>query len=250
MRRDRVFVSYSHDDRAWHDRVITHLRTLDDILDVWSDELIRTGSNWREEILRSLEDSQAAILIVTANYLGSSFIREEEIPRLLERKSSEGVLVFPMIAEPCYWRHFDWLKEMQVLPIAVEQGPQPSSREIDQKLTALTKEIEGGLLAVRPEEPPRTEEPPRAEDPTTADRRQRLARVVTRLYSLQAAQGQAYDDEKWHLGPELDRLSDAIEATDNDPGWLAAYEHVRNAILLSGNASELSVCINELEDLR
>jgi hypothetical protein len=103
---------------------------------------------------------------------------------------------------------------------------------------------------VRPEEPPRAEEPARAEDPTTADRRQWLARVVTRLYSLQAAQGQAYEDEKWHLGPELDRLSDVIEATDNDPGWLAAYEHIRNAILLAGNASELRACINELEDLR
>src|SRR6266540_4450981 len=139
---------------------------------------------------------------------------------------------------------------MQVLPIAAEQGPQPSSHEIDQKLIALTKKIEEGLLAAGPEEPPRAEEPQRAEEPTRADRRQRLARVVMRLHSLQAAQGQTYDDEKWHLGPELDRLSDAIKATDNDPRWRAAYEHVRNAILLGGNSSELSACINELEELQ
>jgi TIR domain len=123
--RDRLFISYSHADRAWRDRVTRHLRTLDDILDVWSDELIRTGSNWQEEIRRSLEDAQAAILIVTTNYLGSSFIREHEIPLLLQRRNQDGIPVFPMIAEPCYWQRFQWLAEMQVLPIAAE-GADPS----------------------------------------------------------------------------------------------------------------------------
>jgi TIR domain len=252
-RRDRVFVSYSHADRAWHDRVKTHLDALDDILHVWSDELIRTGSNWQEEILRSLEDSQAAVLIVTPNYLSSSFVREHEIPQLLKRRSEEGLLVFPMIAEPCYWQRFPWLESMQVLLIAADEGPQPSSHEIDQNLTALTKQIEAALLAARADEPEPSEPEQRVavsdDDTARSDRRRRLARVISRLHSLEAAEGQTYDDEKWHLGPELDRLSDAIDTVGDDPRWRTACEHVRSAILLSGNPSELRDCINELEQL-
>ena len=92
--RDRLFVSYSRADNAWRDRVTKHFDTLHDILHVWSDELIRAGSNWREDIFKSLDDSQAAVLIVTANYLASRFVREHEIPRLLQRQSDEGLLVY------------------------------------------------------------------------------------------------------------------------------------------------------------
>jgi hypothetical protein len=70
-----------------------------------------------------------------------------------------------------------------------------------------------------------------SEEPSSSDRQERLWRLIARR-GLQAAQGQTYDDEKWHLGPELDRLSDAIAAASNDPRWWAAYDHVRNPILL------------------
>jgi hypothetical protein len=82
------------------------------------------------------------------------------------------------------------------------------------------------------------------------DQPQELERVLERLRGLQQAEGKAYDDEKWFLGPELDRLGDAIATAGNDAEWRAAYEHVRNAILLGGDPAELGACIGELERLR
>lgn len=81
------------------------------------------------------------------------------------------------------------------------------------------------------------------------DRRPELDRVLTRLRGLQRVEGDAYDQEKWYLGPELDRLGDAIATAGNHPEWRAAYDRVRNLILLGGDPSRLEDCINELERL-
>jgi TIR domain len=236
--RERLFISYSHEDEAWRDRLTRHLVALEDILDPWSDKSIRIGSTWQEEIRSALEDAQAAILIVTPSYLSSSFIREQEIPLLLQRRTRDGIPVFAVVAEPCYWQRFAWLESMQVFRIADEQGPQPTPWEIDQKLTALMKQIDEAIRTAAPEEPARL------------NRQQWRERVVARLRGLEVARGQSYDDEKWHLGPELERLSDAIAAEGDDPEWRAAHDQVRNAVLLGGDAAALGTCVRELEGLR
>ena len=56
--RDHVFVSYSHKDAEWKDRIITHLKVVDQSgrLAIWSDERIQSGQTWRVELTRrSLE---------------------------------------------------------------------------------------------------------------------------------------------------------------------------------------------------
>jgi len=42
----KVFISYSHNDKKWLDRLLIHLKPLsrDYDIDVWSDKKIRTGS--------------------------------------------------------------------------------------------------------------------------------------------------------------------------------------------------------------
>ena len=83
-----------------------------------------------------------------------------------------------------------------------------------------------------------------------SERQRWLERVIARLRGLEVAVGQTYDDEKWRLGPELERLSDAIATAGNDPEWRSAYERVRSEILLGGAPAQLGSCIRELERLR
>ena len=47
-----VFISYSHKDEAWKDRLVTHLGVLQraGLLDTWDDHQIGTWANWHEEI--------------------------------------------------------------------------------------------------------------------------------------------------------------------------------------------------------
>ena len=47
-----VFISYSHKDEAWKDRLVTHLGVLQraGLLDTWDDHQIGAWANWHEEI--------------------------------------------------------------------------------------------------------------------------------------------------------------------------------------------------------
>ncbi len=44
----RIFISYSHDDEAWKDRVVSQLGVLEHegLLSVWEDRQIAAGDDW------------------------------------------------------------------------------------------------------------------------------------------------------------------------------------------------------------
>lgn len=46
-----VFISYSHKDEEWKDRLVTHLSVLEraGLLDVWDDRRIEAGADWYAE---------------------------------------------------------------------------------------------------------------------------------------------------------------------------------------------------------
>ena len=52
MNAPSIFISYSHKDEEWKDRVVTHLRVLEmeGMLDVWDDRRIEAGDDWKPEI--------------------------------------------------------------------------------------------------------------------------------------------------------------------------------------------------------
>jgi TIR domain len=59
------------------------------------------GKNWREEIRRALEATKVAILLVSADFLASKFIAEDELPPLLEAAQLGGAIILPVILSPC-----------------------------------------------------------------------------------------------------------------------------------------------------
>ncbi len=97
--RSGTFVCYSHQDAAWMKRLQVHLSPLerDKLVSVWSDEKIRPGDDWRAEIDAALATARYAILLVSADFLASSFIREVELPRLLAAAEQGGCRVLPVL---------------------------------------------------------------------------------------------------------------------------------------------------------
>lgn len=69
-----VFLSYSHSDRQWADRLLIHLRAIADKVEVWSDSQLTVGASWHDEIARAISIADVAILLVSADYLASDFI--------------------------------------------------------------------------------------------------------------------------------------------------------------------------------
>ena len=80
MSKPQIFISYSHLDEAWKDRVVTHLNVLDSEFDVWVDDRIGAGDDWEAKIDAALQSCQAAVLLVTSNFLTSKFIKQKEVP--------------------------------------------------------------------------------------------------------------------------------------------------------------------------
>jgi hypothetical protein len=91
-----VFISYSHKDAEWVGKLKQFLRPLEekDLIRVWDDSLIRPGSDWLADIRKALESAGVAVFLVTQNLLDSPFIKEEELPALVDAASNRGCLIF------------------------------------------------------------------------------------------------------------------------------------------------------------
>ncbi|MDQ1351764.1 MAG: hypothetical protein QG657_2069, partial [Acidobacteriota bacterium] len=114
----KVFISYSHKDEEWKDRVMTHLGVLENenILKLWNDRDIGIGADWFPVIEKELNNACVVIMLITANFLTSQFILRTEVPQILQRRETEGILVVPVIVEPCPWQAVQWLSAMQLFP--------------------------------------------------------------------------------------------------------------------------------------
>lgn len=111
--RSRVFISYSHKDVKWLKRLEPHVAHLETL--IWDDTRIKPGADWRNEIRQQLDEAKVAILLVSAHYLASKFIKENELPPLLKAAREEGAVILPVILSPCRFDVTESLSQFQAL---------------------------------------------------------------------------------------------------------------------------------------
>jgi hypothetical protein len=139
----KIFVSYSHKDEEWKDRLVPQLRVFhaDDFIDIWADRLIGGGQDWFAQIKVAIEKANLAILLISADFLTSSFIRHEEIPRLLKRQAGQGLRIFPVLVRPCNFTHIKWLSSMQIRPKDAHPLSKGTEYEIEENLSTIAREV-------------------------------------------------------------------------------------------------------------
>ncbi|MGE5340154.1 MAG: TIR domain-containing protein [Candidatus Omnitrophota bacterium] len=115
---NNVFISYSHQDEKWKDLLVKHLKVLKlgERLRIWDDRKIKAGDNWFSEIQNALNNSHAAILLISADFLTSDFILEKEVRFLLQQREKGLMKIFPLILKPCAWQEHEWLNPIQARP--------------------------------------------------------------------------------------------------------------------------------------
>ncbi|MEP6895143.1 MAG: toll/interleukin-1 receptor domain-containing protein [Chloroflexota bacterium] len=117
QKREQVFVSYSHADSDHLQRLKIHLRPFEreSLVDVWSDTKIKAGQQWRKEIESALNRATVAILLISADFLASDFVAENELPPLLEAAQSYGVKILPVILKPCAFTSIPSIAQFQAI---------------------------------------------------------------------------------------------------------------------------------------
>ena len=113
-----VFVSYSHKDEKWKDRLMPHLEGLELLghIDVWDDRDIDAGAEWYPEIRAAMEKADIAVCLISPNFLASVFCIKEEVPYFLEQREQKGMLIIPILIHPCIWKEHKWVSDTQMLP--------------------------------------------------------------------------------------------------------------------------------------
>lgn len=103
----RVFVSYSHEDKVWPERLEIMLspRIRANALSLWWDKNIDAGRQWRDEITKELASADVALLVVSQYFLDSEFINNHELPYLLKAAEEQRVKLSWILIDDCLYKH-------------------------------------------------------------------------------------------------------------------------------------------------
>ena len=113
----KLFISYSHKDERWLNRLLVHLRPAERTrqLDLWADTRIKPGEDWSAAIESALAETDIAVLLVSADFLASEFITSKELPPLLRAAKLRACRVLPVIIGPCLFSRIQNLQQFQAI---------------------------------------------------------------------------------------------------------------------------------------
>jgi hypothetical protein len=144
MPHSPIFISYSHRDGEWLSELLRHLAVLqaEGLVDAWSDENLRPGDDWPQEIRSALDRAHIAILLVSTNFLTSRFIMEKELPALLEREEAGKLKkILPLVVTPCAWQLNRYLKGIEKRPKQRDSLASGDAVQIASDLADFTVEV-------------------------------------------------------------------------------------------------------------
>jgi tetratricopeptide (TPR) repeat protein len=143
-----IFISYSHKDRPFLERLQMHLRPLEreGLVERWDDTRIGPGMRWHEEVKGAINNARVAVLLVSADFLASDFIANEELPPLLAKEQARGLIVMPVIISPCGFSRTLSLAQFQAVNADLRPVNSMPEWEQEQLWQRLVGNIEHTLL--------------------------------------------------------------------------------------------------------
>ena len=150
--RHKIFISYSRADKQYLKELKIHLKPLvrEADLVVWSDSLLEAGQIWDDEIKSAIDESFAAILLISPHFLASDYINQHELPALLSAASHNEVALLPVIVSDCLYESTDLAQFM-----SINDPTRPLRKlgiaERDKIWATLAREVDKVLLRLRSE---------------------------------------------------------------------------------------------------
>ena len=136
----KVFFSYSHKDEALRDQLETHLAMLRNqgLIESWHDRRIVAGSELDDSIFSQLETANVILLLVSADFLASTYCYSKEMARAMERHQAKEARVIPVILRHCDWSSAPF---SGLLAVPRDAKPVTSWPDIDEAFADVTKQV-------------------------------------------------------------------------------------------------------------
>lgn len=133
-------VSYSPEDSRLKDLLVRHLKLLErfEEFELRTVDRVHPGDDWRQEMGRALDSADVALLLISADYLGSDVLQDIEVPKLFRRRAEDGLKVIPVLLRTCSWEMVPWLESLALLP---QGGQAIASYDGDAQEAALTEVV-------------------------------------------------------------------------------------------------------------
>lgn len=74
-------------------------------MEFWTDRDIEPGEKWHDMIQCALDGAKVGMLLVSPDFLSSSYITSNELPRMLEAAESDGLRIFWIPLRPSAYKH-------------------------------------------------------------------------------------------------------------------------------------------------
>ena len=99
--RLKVFLSYSHSDWEWVERLLAHLSQAESkgLIEYWSDQEIQPGEDIERKIKKSIAEAKVFVIFANPDYMASSFLTEFELP-LIKKALKAKTLILPVRVKP------------------------------------------------------------------------------------------------------------------------------------------------------
>jgi TIR domain-containing protein len=137
-----VFISYSHNDQRYRNRLEIQLALLrrEGLISIWHDRDINAGTEWKKQIDEHLNNADIILLLVSPDFLASDYCYNHEMERAMEKHSAGEALVIPVILRPCDWHKAPFGK-LQALPTDGKPITGRGWRNLDEAFLNVTQGI-------------------------------------------------------------------------------------------------------------
>ncbi|WP_339903775.1 toll/interleukin-1 receptor domain-containing protein, partial [uncultured Cyclobacterium sp.] len=111
-----IFVSYSHKDEEDKKEIKKFIGSIDTNFkfDIWDDTKIQTGDIWKQKIEKAISEAHIAILLLSIDFLDSDFIKNDELPLLLEKYNKDKIIIFCVLIGYCPIDYNPFFKKLQI----------------------------------------------------------------------------------------------------------------------------------------
>lgn len=135
----KIAISYSHKDHSFKKELLKHLSVLqqETNIEIWHDLEINPGKEWDETIKLKFYDANIILLLISADFFGSQYINDVELPIAIKNHNEGKTKVIPIFTRVC--EVSEEIKKLQGLPRDMQFIG--SSQNRDELYFTISKEI-------------------------------------------------------------------------------------------------------------